>query len=114
MKKVLSLILALVLCLSLCACGGSKLSPKERLPDEVKEYISTNYRIHIGSSVSEAVNVDVASVIEMKENSEWAVLGTYTVKIDKEIMSAKFGLVATYDEKSDSFTFSQEEFDDFK
>lgn len=114
MKRALCLILTLVMCLSLCACGGSKLSPEERLPDEVKEYISTNYRIRIGSSVSEAVNVDVASVVEMKENSEWAVLGTYTIKIDKEIMSAKFGLVATYDEKSDSFTFSQEEFDDFK
>lgn len=114
MKKTISLLLALVMCLSLCACGGSKLSPEERLPDEVKEYIRENYRIRIGGSVSEAVNVDVASVVEMKENSEWAVLGTYTIKIDKEIMSAKFGLVATYDEKSDSFTFSQEEFDDFK
>ena len=113
MKKALSLILALVLCLSLCACGGAKLSPKERLNDEVKEYISENYRIEIGGSTSEAVNVDIASVVDMSEN-EWAVLGTYTVKIQNEIMSAKFGLVATYNEASDKFTFSQEEFDDFK
>ena len=73
MKKALSLILALVLCLSLCACGGSKLSPKERLNDDVKEYISENYRITIGGSTSEAVNVDIASVVDMEEN-KWAVL----------------------------------------
>ena len=113
MKKALSLLLALVLCLSLCACGGSKLSPKERLNDDVKEYISENYRITIGGSTSEAVNVDIASVVDMEENKR-AVLGTYTVKIENEIMSAKFGLVATYDETSDKFIYSQEEFDDFK
>ena len=113
MKKALSLILALVMCLSLCACEGSKLSPKERLNDDVKEYISENYRITIGGSTSEAVNVDIASVVDMEEN-KWAVLGTYTVKIENEIMSAKFGLVASYDETSDKFIYSQEEFDDFK
>ena len=48
------------------------------------------------------------------EENKWAVLGTYTVKIDNEIMSAKFGLVAAYDETSDKFIYSQEEFDDFK
>ena len=64
-------------------------------------------------STSEAVNVDIASVVDMEEN-KWAVLGTYTVKIENEIMSAKFGLVATYDETSDKFIYSQEEFDDFK
>lgn len=113
MKKYIAILLVAVLCLSLVACGGDKRSPKERLPDEVKEYISENYRITIGNSVSEAVNVDVASVVDMEEN-QWAVLGTYTVKIDKEIMSAKFGLVATYDEENDKFIFSKEEFDDFK
>ena len=113
MKKALSLSLVIVICLSLCACGGSKLSPKERLNDEVKAYISENYRITIGGATSEAVNVDIASVVDMAEN-EWTVLGTYTVKIGNEIMSAKFGLVATYNETSDKFIFSKEQFDDFK
>lgn len=92
---------------------GSKPSPKERLNDEVKAYISENYRITIGGATSEAVNVDIASVVDKAEN-EWVVLGTYTVKVENEIMSAKFGLVATYNEASDKFIFSQEQFDEFK
>ncbi len=113
MKRIIALLCTVVLLFTLCACGGEKRTPKERLPDEVTEYISTNYRIRIGGFVSEPVNVDIASVVETKTN-QWAVLGTYTIKIDKEIMSAKFGLVATYNEEADKFTFSKEEFDDFK
>ena len=113
MKKIISITLLLILCLPLCSCGGSKQSPEDRLQDDVKEYISENFRISIGNNNSEAVNVDIASVVDKSEN-EWAVLGTYTVKIKNEILSAKFGLVATYDEASDKFIYSQEKFDDFK
>lgn len=111
MKKVLFIILALVLCLSMWACGGQ--SPKERLTADVKEYISENYRIRVGGYTSEPVNVDIAQVVDVSDN-EWAVLGTYTVKVGNEIMSAKFGLVANYDESGDKFIYSKEEFDDFK
>lgn len=113
MKKSISITIVLILCLSLFACSGSKQSPEDRLENEVKEYISENYRISIGANTSKPVNVDIASVVDKSEN-EWAVLGTYTVKIGNEIMSAKFGLVATYDETNDKFTYSQEKFDDFK
>ncbi len=110
MKKIILSVLAFVLGLSLCACGAS---PEERLQDEVKEYISENYRITVGGFASEPVNVDVASVVETKDN-QWAVMGTYTVKVDHEVMSAKFGMVATYDEADGEFTFSDEKFDDFE
>ena len=110
MKRVVLFALAFVISLSLCACGTS---PEERLPDEVKEYISENYRITVGGFESEPVNVDVASVVEIKDN-QWAVMGTYTVKVDHEVMSAKFGMVATYDETDGEFTFSDEKFDDFE
>ncbi len=113
MKKTLALLLALIMCLPLLVACGKK-APKERLPEEVTNYITSNYRIRDGEDVSEPVNVDIASVVDMTEGKEWAVLGTYTVKIGKEIKSAKFGLVATYNEKSDSFTYSKEEFDEFK
>jgi len=113
MKKIIALFCIAVLLFSLCACNGEKLTPRERIPDEVKNYISTNYRIKVGTFVSESVNVDIASIVETQTN-QWAVLGTYTIKIDKEIMSAKFGLVVSYDEGNDKFTFSKEEFDDFK
>lgn len=121
MKKVLSFIFAFLLCLSFCACSSAKnksgsttaLSLEERLRDEVKEYISENYQLTAGSYISEPVNVDISHVVESKEN-QWAVLGTYTVKLNKEIMSAKFGIVATYDEVKNTFSFSKEKFDDFK
>ncbi len=113
MKKTISLILALILCLSLCACGETKVSPKERLNDEVKEYISENFHFTIGGSTSKTVNVEIDSVVDMEEN-KWAVIGIYTVKIENKVMSAEFRLEATYDETSDKFIYSQEEFDDFK
>lgn len=112
LKSLITAFLTITLLLQFCSCGGTR-SPKERLPDEVKEYISTNYRGGMGVYVSEPVNVDVASIVELKSN-EWTVLGTYTIKLGNEILSAKFGLVASYDEKTDKFTFSKEEFDDFK
>ena len=132
MKRVLSMILLLSLCIGLCACAVEppaaettlpdsitepsteiQLSPKERLYDDVKKYISENFRIRIGDSVSESVSVDIASIVDKSEN-EWVVLGVYTIKIDNQTMSAAFGLVATYDKANNSFIYSQEEFDEFK
>ena len=113
MKKVVAIVLTIAMCLLMFACGANKLSPKERLNDEVEAYIFDNFRITMDGYTSEPVNIDIASASEMSEN-KWAVIGTYTVKINKEIMSAKFGLVATYNEAEDKFIFSQEKFDEFK
>ncbi len=113
MKKWIALMLVLAMCLSLCACGKEKLTPEERLPKEVDKYLRENFRIEVGSEVSKPVNVDIASIVEVKEN-QWAVMGTYTVKLGKEVMSAKFGLVATYHENSNKFTYSDESFDSFQ
>ena len=109
MKKLAALIMISILVLTLVACKA----PEDKLPEAVEQYISENYRITSGGYASEPVNVDVSSVIEMKEGEEWAVLGTYTVKLGNEILSAKFGLIATYNDKTNEFEFSDEEFDDF-
>ena len=98
------------MCFSFCACSKS---PEERLPDEVEKYIFENVRVQKGYKTSTPINVDIAETVELKEN-QWAILGTYTVKLGDDVLSAKFGLVATYDEKSDKFTYSKEDFDEFK
>lgn len=111
MKKILSVILAILMCMSFLACGAS---PSEKLPKEVEKYLSENYRIGMDGFVSEPVNVDIASVVEMVKNHEWAVMGTYTVKIKYDIMSAKFAILATYDESNREFEFSNVEFGDWE
>ena len=52
MKKALSLILVLVMCLSLCACGGEKKVKKELIqrPWSYEEMVKTTYED--GSSIS--------------------------------------------------------------
>ena len=110
MKKTLSLVLAFCLIFTLFACAKE---PKEKLPDEVKKYVSENFRITKGIHTSEPINVDVASIMDVKEGEKWIVLGTYTVKVGDEILSSEFGMIATYDEDEREFIFSDEEFGEF-
>ena len=110
MKKALSLILVLILSLSLFSCSRT---PEDRLPKEVKRYVSENYRINRGDSYSQPVDVEISSITDAEEN-EWIVVGTYTVKIDSEVVSAAFGMVAKYNESNRKFTFSNEYFDEFR
>ncbi len=112
-KKVVVLILVLIMCLSFVACG-EELSLEERVPEVVKEHISENFRIRDGNYVSEAINVDIASVVEEKNDKQWTVAGTYTVKIVNEIVSAEFVAIVTYDMSTDEFKCSNVEFDDFE
>ena len=110
MKKFLLVVLAFVMCLSLFACGASL---SDKVSKESEKYISENYRLVMDGFASKPVNVDVASVLEMEVDKEWVVMGTYTIKIDHDIMSAKFAMIATYDEATKGFEFSNVEFDDF-
>ena len=100
------------MCFSFTACGGKNKSPEERLPEAVQEYLFENYRIKLSGATSTPVSVDIKDALYKSEN-EWAVIGTYTVKISGETMSAKFGLVAEYNSSSDTFSFSNVQFDDF-
>ena len=115
MKKALSLILALVLCLSLCACGGSKTSPEERLNEEAKKFVIAYLNSSVGDLITGSPTVEIASKTVIKEN-EWAILGTATITTNGEgqTLSAKFGIVATYNPESGEFEFSKVEFDEFE
>ena len=46
MKKTISLLLALVLCLSLCACGSNKAENPTTIPTEVIESTASKYADH--------------------------------------------------------------------
>ena len=120
MKKAISVLLVFVMVISLCACGAetvsiveTKPSPDERVEDEIKEYISTNFRLSIDDAVSEPVSVTINDITK-SSGYKWFVLGTYTVKINGKIMSAQFFMNVAYDEASDTFTFSDESIDQFK
>ena len=110
MKRILPIVLVLIFCLSLFACASS---PKERLSEGVEKHMCENYRITKGSAVSKPVGVEIIEIVDVKEN-EWAVLGTYTVKLGGTTMSSKFAISADYNEAKDSFSFSEATFEGFK
>ena len=112
MKKVVSLILVVVLCLAMVACG-KKQDPRERLEEAVQEYVFENYRISGGGENSTPVSVKIEEVTDIGEN-KWAVLGTYTVSIQGQQPTATFMMEVRYDEQKDEFTFSEEVFSDFE
>ena len=112
MKKVVSLILVVVLCLAMVACA-KKQSPRERLEDAVKEHVFENYRITGGGESSTPVSVVIKEVTDIAEN-EWAILGEYTVRIQGQQPTATFMMEVRYDEQKDEFTFSEEIFSDFE
>lgn len=56
MKKSIAIIMALAMCISLCACGGGKDNIKLTL-DNYSTYLSVDARMYNGSLFEDAVNV---------------------------------------------------------
>lgn len=114
MRKTLAILLVFIVCLSLCACGAQKASPEEKLKKESVTFIAAYLNAEISDLIVDTPEVIIDSVTPVKEN-QWAVLGTATVAISETSkMSAKFGVVATYDRNSEQFEYSKVEFDEFK
>ncbi len=110
MKKTLAIILAFVMCMSLCACGAQT-TPEEKLKSEAVTFMTAYLNAEIGDLIVSTPEVSIASVTSVKEK-QWAVLGTATVATSQTSkMSYKFGMVATYDQASDQFEYSKIEFD---
>ena len=115
MKKFISTLLMLVLCLSICSCAAPKASPEERLNDETQTFITAYLDTEVGDLLSETPGVNIVSHSEISEN-KWAVLGTVTLVLNdngKTVKSTKFAVVATYNEADNGFEFSKVEFDEF-
>ena len=116
MKKVFAFILAVVMCLSLCACGGAK----EYTSDEVKQEAATFMVEYIHSLYDHSdlikgdAEIEFERITEIKEN-QWMVLGTATVVTanGNYTFDAAFGVVATYEEDEGGLVFSKVELDDF-
>lgn len=80
MKKTISAFFALVLCLSLCACGGEtnpeKMSPKEAVVDCAEWEVAFALTYQYGCT---AANAQVTTIEETGEN-EFDFYGTYSAK----------------------------------
>ena len=60
MKRAISLILAIMMCLSLCACGGKSDNIKLTL-DNYSTYLSVDAKMYNGSIFEDAVNVQAVN-----------------------------------------------------
>ena len=100
MKKAISLLLALVMCLSLCACGGGndaadEKTPKEAVSDRAKSYVELTLTAR-KYKVARAT-IPYSAVEEIGEN-EFKFSGTYTAKDENYgEVKGKFEGTATYD-----------------
>lgn len=80
MKKWTALLLALVMCLALCACGGKKPespSPEEKLTENVRLFINTKcmYTIEDAKSTQVTVHIDDVDTSAAPDKAIYSVSG---------------------------------------
>lgn len=102
MKKAVSLILILVLCLSLCACGGKdtpdKMTPKEAVVDAAEWDVQFTLT---ASGCKGLPSVQITSIEEVGEN-EFEFYGTYSAKNEfSETVNGKFTGTGTYNPETE-------------
>ena len=102
MKKALSLILTLVMCLSLCACGGNnnsnKMTPEEVVIDRAK----WDVQFTLTSNGCQGLpNVQITSIEEVVDN-QFEFYGTYSAKNEYgETVKGKFSGTGTYNPETE-------------
>lgn len=102
MKKALSLILALVLCLSLCACGGKrsseKMTPEEAVVDSAEWKVKFDL-YNRGYKVAPNIQTSIKEVDENK----FEFSGTYSAKNEfGELIKGTFKGTGTYYPETES------------
>lgn len=122
MKRALSLILALVLCFGLCACGGVKTTSKYNSKKTMEENLADGAKAFASSSVnamdgfSTAGSAEIQSVTPIKENKWFVMLQvpiSYKTNDGKKLTSAcSYDVIATYDQENGIFTY-EDSFADF-
>ncbi len=119
MKKALSLLLALVLCLSLCACGASETSnkPEDKAADAVRNHLLVQTLLEYSFEGVPKITTFV-NEIEPKYYEECDVKYEVTGKIyimDKygDFWCAKYDAYVLYDSTSDKYDVSKCELDKF-
>ena len=102
MKKVLSLILALVMCLSLCACGGG--SSKKSLSDRAADAVSSQIKVYVKLSYEVNGVPQVTTYVTETSTNHFKVTGKVTVRdAYGDTYSGKYDATAVYDPATDSF-----------
>ena len=102
MKKALSLILALVMCLSLCACGGEDTSHKMTSKEAVIDAAEWNVQFTLTASGCKGLpSVQITSIEEVGDN-EFEFYGTYSAKNEyNETVKGKFEGTGTYNPETE-------------
>ena len=102
MKKALPLILALVLCLTLCACGSkdtsSKMAPKETVIDAAKWDVQFSLT---ASGCKGLPSVQITTIEEVGDN-EFEFYGTYSAKNEySQTVKGTFEGTGTYNPETE-------------
>ena len=102
MKKALPLILALVLCLTLCACGSkdtsSKMTPKETVIDAAKWDVQFSLT---ASGCKGLPSVQITTIEEVGDN-EFEFYGTYSAKNEySQTVKGTFEGTGTYNPETE-------------
>ena len=90
MKKALSLILVLALCLSVCACGSPK-TLKEALTEQAADYVKSYAAKELQDKYTQE-DVIIRDISKYKE--VYTILGTFTYVQDGAPLAASFKLQA--------------------
>lgn len=97
MKKALSLILALVMCLSLCACGSEDTTDEKTPKEAVSDRAQSSVELTLTARDLKVARAKITSIEEVSEN-EFEFSGTYTAKDENYgEVSGKFEGSGVYD-----------------
>ena len=101
MKKVFSIILAMVLCLSLCACSGGNVDTKS-VEDKVKLAVESQIMAKITLQYDTTGIPSITYYIDKISENKFEVTGKVTVK-DKygDSFTGKYDAVVEYDPATD-------------
>lgn len=102
MKKILALILAVFMCLSLCACGGGKGENSESVEDKVRSSVESRLMTYVTLSYETVGVPTITCYIEEVGENVFEVSGKVTVK-DKygDTYSGKYDAEVEYDPSTD-------------
>ena len=109
MKKTVSLLIALLLCLSLCACGGNKvpekMTPKEAIIDAAEWKVQFQLT---ASGCKGLPNAQVTSIEEVSEN-EFEFCGTFSAQNEfNQTVKGTFEGTGTYNTETEKASVSVE------
>ena len=97
MKKIVAMILAFVMCLSLCACGGGNNTPETEAPTETSSSSAIAGMPNFSAEdVANAIKYEFKDPESVYLSDAWAA----AVKHDEEISNTEFYIIATVHAKN--------------